>query len=261
MIRDFRDKICVVTGAGSGIGAAIARALDAEGAVLALVDRDPEISQHVGRYRRATAHVLDVAEGGAWSRLAAELGTAHLLVNNAGISVAGRFEDVPADVFDRLIAVNFGGVVHGCRAFLPLLRAQSEAHIVNVCSSFAWLGFPGKSAYAASKAAVRALSESLRAELDGTSVGVTLLFPGPVDTQLLRRGHAVDPAQREREVAFLAGRAIPVERVAARCLAGIRKSQARVLVGLDYRALDLLVRCSPVAAGAAVTALSKRMPF
>ncbi len=261
MIRDFGAKVCVVTGAASGIGVAIARALDAEGATLVLVDRDPELVAHVDRYRHATAHVMDVADGAAWSRLAKEVGTAHLLVNNAGISVAGRFEEIPPDLFDRLVAVNFGGVVHGCRAFLPLLRAQPQAHVVNVCSSFAWLGFPGKSAYAASKAAVRAFSESLRAELDGTSVGVTLLFPGPVDTQLIRRGHAVDPAQREREAAFLAGRALPAERVAARCLAGIRSDRARVLVGLDYRALDLLVRCSPVGAAAAVTALAKRMPF
>ncbi|MFO0685134.1 MAG: SDR family NAD(P)-dependent oxidoreductase [Sandaracinus sp.] len=261
MIRDFRDKVCVVTGAASGIGAALARALDAEGATLVLVDRDPRVVDHARRYRHASGHELDVADAAAWTRLAGEVGAASVLVNNAGISVAGRFDEIPADVFDRLFAVNFGGVVHGCRAFMPLLRAQPEAHVVNVCSSFAWLGFPGKSAYAASKAAVRAFSESLRAELSETGVGVTLLFPGPVDTDLVRKGHAVDPAQREREAAFLAGRAIPAERVAARCLAGIRKNHARVLVGVDYRALDLLVRCSPVGAAAVVTALSKRMPF
>lgn len=266
MIDEFSGKVCVVTGAASGIGRAIAEELDGRGAALALVDLDPSVVQQQGGFRRATAHVVDVSNHDAVSALADEVarrhGSVHLLVNNAGISVAGRFEAVPADVFDQLFAVNFGGVVNGCRAFLPLLRAQSEAHIVNVCSSFAWLGLPGKSAYASSKAAVRAFSESLRAELSATSnIGVTLLFPGPVDTNLIRRGYAVDPLQQARETSFLVSRGIASQRVARACLAGIRANRARVLVGFDYRAIDLLVRLSPSLAADATTALTRRLPF
>lgn len=266
MLRDFHDKVSVVTGAASGIGRGIAAALVAEGSRVVLVDRDPAVHDARKALGAADAHEIDVADGGAMASLAERVVTAHgavhLLVNNAGIALAGRFEDVSAEAFERLFAVNFFGVVHGCRAFLPALRAEAEAHVVNVCSSFAWLGFPNKSAYAASKAAVRAFSESLRAELAHEGrVGVTLLFPGPVDTNLVRKGDAVDPKQRDQEAAFLARRAIPVERVAARCLRGVRKNAARVVVGMDYRLLDWAVRASPELAAAAVTAMSRRLPF
>jgi short-subunit dehydrogenase len=177
------------------------------------------------------------------------------------VSVAGRFAEVSDDDFAWLFGVNFWGVINGCRAFLPLLARQREAHIVNVCSSFAWLGFPGKSAYSSSKAAVRAFSESLRAELAGTPVGVTLLFPGPVATNLVHNGRAVDPQQRQREARFLQSHSLSPARVARRCLAGVRRNRARVLVGFDYRLIDLVARCAPSLALSGVAALHRRLPF
>lgn len=263
MIRDFRDKVAVVTGAASGIGLALARELDARGSVLALADVDPTVAGVASGLRSASAHVVDVADPAAMRSLATEIETRHggvnLLINNAGVSVAGHFADVSDDDFAWLFGVNFWGVLNGCRAFLPLLARGREAHIVNVCSSFAWLGFPGKTAYASSKAAVRAFSESLRAELAGTPVGVTLLFPGPVATNLVQSGRAADPAQREREARFLQSRAVSPARVARRCLDGVRRNRSRVLVGFDYRLIDLAVRCAPSLALAAVTRMWRRM--
>jgi NAD(P)-dependent dehydrogenase (short-subunit alcohol dehydrogenase family) len=265
MIRSFDGKIAVVTGAASGIGLAIARELAARKARVALVDRDPVVADVAASLASATAHVADVSDREAMRALAGEVvdahGGAHLLVNNAGVSLAGKFADVSDEDFEWVFAVNFWGVVNGCRAFLPHLLAAREAHLVNVCSSFAWLGFPGKSAYASSKAAVRAFSESLRVELADTKVGVTLLFPGPVDTNLVRRGRATDTQQREREAEFLAARAVSPERVAKRCLAAMRSNRARVLVGTDYHLVDLAVRVSPSLALAGIAMLSRRMPF
>src|SRR5262249_42896928 len=163
----------------SGIGLAITHALVSRGSHVALVDNDPRVNETAKSLAtpqgpRVTAHVRDVADRAGMFSLAREIedahGRANLVVNNAGVSIAGRFEALPLEDMDWIVGVNFWGVVHGCRAFLPLLRREKEAHLVNVSSSFAWLGFPGKSGYSATKAAVRAFTEALRAELKGTSV-------------------------------------------------------------------------------------------
>jgi NAD(P)-dependent dehydrogenase (short-subunit alcohol dehydrogenase family) len=142
--------------------------------------------------------------------VAADLGPARLVIANAGVAASGPFEQVPPEDVDWVWRTNVGGAWHACRAFLPQLRVHAPAHAVLVSSAFGLLAPPGKSAYAASKAAVRALAESLRAELRGSGVGVTLLVPGPLDTGIVRAARAVDPAQREAEARFVARRAVPL---------------------------------------------------
>lgn len=265
MIRSFHGITGVITGGGGGLGLAIAHELSRRGGRPALVDVRPEVVGVAATIPGATGHVADVADPKAWARVRDEVLATHggvaLLVSNAGVSVAGRFEEVPLADLEWLFGVNFWGAVHGARTFLPLLRKAPEGHLVHVSSSFAWLGFPGKSAYASSKAALKALSESLRAELSGTSVGVTTLFPGPVKTDIVRRGRAVSASQRDAEAAFLDRRALDPAHVARRCLDGVRRDHARVVVGIDYAMLDLAVRVAPSLALAAVTRASKRMPF
>ena len=264
-IRDLRDSIGVVTGAANGLGAALARGLAERGARVALVDRDPSVIAAAEDLDGARGYVVDVSDRVAMEGLAktvaADFGGVNLLINNAGVSLAGPLEAVADEDMQWLMNVNFWGVVHGCRAFLPLLRGSSEAHVVNVVSAFAWLCVPGKSAYGASKAAVRALSEALRVELYGTGVGVTLLVPGPLDTGIVRRGRAVSAAQREAEARFVARRAIALDRVVARTLRGIRRDQARVLVGSDVRLIDLAARFAPGLALALLARAARRLPF
>lgn len=263
--KNLREKIAVVTGAASGIGLALASAFSEQGARVAFVDIHEEVHEVAARFPNASAHRCDVSQRDNVERVIAEIaslhGGLHLLVNNAGISLAGRFEEASLEDFARVMEVNFWGAVYACRAALPHLRRAQEAQIVNVCSSFAWLGFAGKSAYSASKAALRAFSESLRAELSGTHIGVSLLFPGPVDTNLLRRGVALREEQREAEVKFLASRAVAPSLVAKRTLSGISKNSSRIVVSLDYRFLDALVRLSPSAAQALTARASRAMPF
>ena len=255
----------MVTGAARGLGEALARGLSAKGVAVALVDRSDAVGAVAASLSGATHHVTDVADRTAVERLAAEVVARHgrvdLLVNNAGVAVAGDFEAVPHEDFEWLMGVNFWGAVHGCRAFLPHMRRHPEGHIVNVASSFAWLGFPGKSAYCASKAALRALSESLRAELAGSGIGVTLLFPGPLDTSLVRDGRAVDREKQAKEAEFVRARAVSLERVVRRTLRAVERDRARVLVGADYRLLGAAVRLSPTGALAGVTRSRSRMPF
>jgi short-subunit dehydrogenase len=269
-MKRLQDRVAVITGAAGGIGQGLAWALARAGCHLALIDIDPARLGHVSEALRATGrrvstHQVDVSDRAAMAALPAAVvgahGAAHILVNNAGVSVAGRFEAVPLADLDWIFAINFWGVVHGCHAFLPLLRAQDEAHIVNVGSSFGLLNMAGKSGYGATKFAVRGLSEALRAELAGSRVGLTVLYPGAVATDIVHRGRVTDPAQRAAEARFLASRALPVERAAQAMLRGIRRNRARVLVGADYRVMDWMARLSPALSAWLAARLARRMPF
>ncbi|WP_395816378.1 SDR family NAD(P)-dependent oxidoreductase [Archangium minus] len=152
------NRTAVVTGAASGIGKALAHRLAREGCHLALVDIDGEALERArGEFastgRTVSLHVANVADRARMLALPEEVlaahGHVHLLVNNAGVSVAGRFEEVGLEDLDWIFGVNFWGMVHGCKAFLPHLRREPEAHIVNLCSSFGLLGFAGKTGYSA----------------------------------------------------------------------------------------------------------------
>ncbi|WP_218920880.1 SDR family NAD(P)-dependent oxidoreductase [Melittangium boletus] len=264
------DRTAVVTGAASGIGKALAHRLAAEGCHLALVDINGEALERVRAElaptgRTVSLHVANVADRSRMLALPEDVlaahGHVHLLVNNAGVSLAGRFEEVSLEDMDWIFGVNFWGVVHGCKAFLPHLRREPEAHIVNLCSSFGLLGFAGKTGYSATKFAVRGFSESLRAELLGSPVGLTAVYPGAVDTTIVRTGRVVNEAQREAEARFITGRAIPSERVASRIVRGIQRKSARVLVGLDYHLIDWMARLSPELSQEVTARLSQRMPF
>ena len=196
IVRAFRDKVAVVTGAASGIGRALAQDLARRGADLALVDVSAAaLAETAGlcaaRGRGVTTHIADVADAARMKALAAEVVAAHgrveLLVNNAGVSVTGTFEEQSLDDWRWIVGVNFWGVVHGCKFFLPHLRRAREAHIVNLSSMFGLIGLPTQSSYCATKFAVRGFSEALWAELRGSGIGVTTVHPGGVRTNIARR--------------------------------------------------------------------------
>lgn len=255
-MKRLAGRVAVVTGAGSGIGRASALALADRGAHLALVDvaaggigEVAEMLAAVGR--RPTTHVVDVADAERMDVLAAEVvaahGAVHIVVNNAGVTSAGRFVDEPLGDLRWLVGINLWGVVHGCRSFLPHLLDVEEAHIVNVSSMVAFLGLPQNAIYAASKGAVRSFTEALRGELVGTSVGVTAVFPGAVNTNIMSTA-------RGAEAARIAGMAssplVPFllrspEVVARRIVRAIDRDQARAVVGPDARLLDLAARLVP----------------
>jgi short-subunit dehydrogenase len=269
-METLEDRVALVTGAASGIGRALAFALAGQGSHLALVDRDAAELEEVGREvrrggRRVSTYEVDVADRQAMAalpeRVLRDHGAVHVLVNNAGVSVSGPFLDLELADLDWIVGVNFWGVVHGCKFLLPLLLRQEEAHIVNVCSSFALMGFARKTAYAATKFAVRGFSESLAAELAGSRVGLTVLYPGAVDTAIIRRARATDPQQREAEARFLAARAHPARLVAERTIRAIRRKQRRVLIGRDYHLIDWLSRLSPGLAARLAARLATRLPF
>lgn len=255
----LRDRTAVVTGAASGIGRAIAASLARRGCNLALADVDEAgLVETADRVRasgvRVSRHRLDVADREAVAafpvRVTAEHRGVDLLVNNAGVAVGGTFEQVSEDDFGWLFGINFWGVVRMTRAFLPLLRASDDARLVNLSSVFGLIAPPGQTAYVASKFAVRGFSESLRHELKGTSVGVTVVHPGGVATEIANRARApknvsAEEVAREREV-FGKALKLPPEVAGETIVKAIERRKPRVLVGSDARAVALIERVAPV---------------
>ena len=259
MTAGFAGQVAVVTGAASGIGAALARALAARHCHLALVDRQAGAVQsladalaHSGV--RISQHVCDLRQPQAPALLAEQVMQVHpgvhLLINNAGVASIGPFAQQSAAEFDALWAVNFAAVVGLTRAFLPHLLSQPRAHIVNLSSVFGLVAPPGQAAYAASKFAVRGFSHALREELRASPVRVMVVHPGGVDTaiaqQALAGGVSAEQAGRERR-RFERLPKMSAQAAAAGILRGIERGQARLVLGWDARLLDLLQRCLPQA--------------
>ncbi len=191
---DFTSGTALVTGAASGIGEQLAQGLAARGSALVLLDRDAEGLAEVAA-QIGTAHpslpvqtlVVDLADRAGLGEVARQLATDHpdltLLVNNAGVALGGRFDQLTLEEFDWVMAVNFGAPVTLTHALLPLLKTHPGSHIVNVSSIFGIIGPAGQSAYSSSKFALRGFSEVLRAELAEDAVGVTVVHPGGIRTQ------------------------------------------------------------------------------
>lgn len=243
-MRNLSDAIAVVTGAGSGIGRATSAALARHGCHVALVDRDPSGLEESARSvraagRRASLHRADVAERTQMERLVDEVsrshGRVHVLVNNAGVTVRGSFADHSLDDFERVVAVNLFGVAYGCKLFLPLLLRERESHIVNLSSLLGLVGLPTQTAYSAAKFGVRGFSEALRAELRGSGVGLTCVFPGAVRTNFVASSKDYDRASSQRldrSYRFL-GAALPPERVATRIVRAIQRDRERLVLRFD----------------------------
>ncbi len=255
----LQGGVAVVTGAASGIGAALSVALAARGCHLALVDRDPAgLAATAANCAGVTVstHVLDIADRDAIAALPDAVLTVHgkvtILVNNAGVALGGQFSQISLDDVAWVMDINFWGVVRTTHAFLPVLRAQPVAQIVNLSSIFGIIAPAGQTAYSASKFAVRGFSEALRAELATTGIGVTIVHPGGVATAIARsarRGQGVqvspdeEAAMQDRMKRFLK---MPPPEAGAIILAAIEHRQKRVLVGRDAKMMALIQWLFPV---------------
>jgi short-subunit dehydrogenase len=249
-----------ITGAASGIGRALAIELASRGCDLALADRDEaglkSLAAEIGAQRKISLHRVDVIEPDEIAQFAREAISAHpalnILVNNAGVALLGQFEEIDQAQMDWLFDINFWGVVHGTRAFLPHLKTLAEAHIVNVSSIFGIIAPPGQSAYAAAKFAVRGFSESVRHELAvaGSPVRLSVVHPGGVATSIARSSRTgvgvTDNARRAQMIDRFetAARTTPKD-AALRIIKGIERNEPRILIGNDARFMDILQRFRP----------------
>ncbi len=262
-MKDFRDRVAAISGAGGGIGRALALRLAREGCHLALADIDEaglgetvEMLQASGV--RVSGTVLDVADEAAvyaWAETTAqEHGAVHVIVNNAGVALSGTVASLPLEDYRWIMDINFWGVVYGTKAFLPHLEAAGQGHIVNLSSVFGLTAQPLLSGYNASKFAVRGFTESLRQDLEltGSPVSATCVHPGGIRTNIARStrydpstravtGRSDADAIRQYEALFRTEPAAAAETI----LRGVRKNKRRVLIGLDARGFDAIVRVVP----------------
>ena len=255
---DFSGKTAFITGAGSGIGRALSERLAAEGCRLMLGDIDEASLRETARLLKdagATVETarLDVADRAAVEALAAQsidrFGQVDLVFNNAGVWIADDVADMVYEDFDWLMNINFWGVVHGCKAFLPHMTARRSGHIVNMSSLFGLIAIPGQSAYCASKFAVGGFTEALRLELAGSGVSVHGVYPAGFATGIARKARGPGAAiLAERE----AGRPeaerflnLPPSKAAKIICDGIRRGDPRIVFGNGAKKSDLLSRLMP----------------
>lgn len=249
--------VAVVTGAGSGIGRALAQQLAAAGSALAIADIDEkglaETAASLTNKSALSTHVLDVSEEKGVASFAEDVVARHgrvtLLINNAGVALIGTFEELSLDDLRWLMGINFWGVVYGVNYFLPLLKRQPRAHIVNLSSVFGIIAPVGQSAYSASKFAVRGFTESLRHELEGTSVSVSCVHPGGIHTPIAKRARlgAKAPPNKHQEAIARFEQLTPTspEAAASRILKGVERRESRILIGSDARQIDIVQRLRP----------------
>ena len=250
-MKTLENKVVAITGAGSGIGRELALRAAREGALLAVSDWDEQRlaesldllkAAGVRELRSDKVDVSDRAALGAWATAVVDqFGRVNLLVNNAGVTVTGDFEEMSYEDFDWIVGVNLMGVVNGTKEFLPHLIASGDGHVVNLSSLFGLISMPGQTAYNATKYAVRGFTEALREEMliNGHPVGVTCVHPGGIKTGIARNGRKTasqDAAAIDSFFEKKLARMTP-EKAARIILDGALAGKARVLVGIDAHAM------------------------
>lgn len=268
-MKEFADRVAVVTGAGSGIGRALAVALARRGARLALSDvraDDVAATAEMARSADVRHYSLDVTDATAVRahahQVVADFGSVDLVINNAGVSLTGDIVDMDLADLAWVLDTDYWGVVHGTKAFLPHV-IESRGHIVNVSSVFGLMAVPSQSAYNAAKFAVRGFTEALRMEmtLAGTGVSVSCVLPGGVATNVVRNSRVVGGLDHADLVTRFdkALATTSAETAAEVILRGVQRDKARILVGWDARAIEAMTRLLGPGYMRVVVAQSRRL--
>jgi len=260
-MQSLAGKVAVITGAGSGIGRALAQLLAREGCDLALADINSDTLHSTAAELRqqgakVSCHTLDVADRAATYAFAddvlAQHGSAYLIINNAGVAVSQSIAELSFSDFEWIMGINFWGVVHGTQAFLPHLLQNNAGHIVNISSIFGIISLPSQGAYNASKFAVRGFTEALRQELCNSQVQACCVHPGGIKTNIARAARFYRGIDGQQDAARAAAkfdkfaRTTP-EQAALAILAGIKAKRPRILIGKDAHLIDWIQRLFPAA--------------
>jgi butyryl-CoA dehydrogenase len=258
-MKSFAGRVAAITGAASGIGRALAQDLARRGAHLALCDIDEAglaetVTLCEGHGVKVTSQLVDVADRDAvyvWAdQVVADHGKVNLIFNNAGVALSATIEAMSYEDFEWLMNINFWGVIHGTKAFLPHLEASGEGHVVNLSSVFGLLSIPSQSAYNAAKFGVRGFTDALRIELDVSDCNVssTTVHPGGIKTNIARNGR-MDPSvaalsgglERAHQEFDKVAMTAP-EKAARQILTAVQKNKRRALIGPDAKLLDFISR-------------------
>jgi NAD(P)-dependent dehydrogenase (short-subunit alcohol dehydrogenase family) len=257
-VNKFSGRVAAITGAGSGIGQALAVQLAERGCTVALSDKNTEGLASTREKIEAingicSVQELDVADREAveaWARtVVATHGGVHMLFNNAGVTLIDSVETMAYEDFEWLMNINFWGVVYGTKAFLPYLKQSDEAHIVNISSLFGLYSLPLQSAYNSAKFAVRGFTESLKMELAGTSVDVSCVHPGGIKTEIANNARVrednIGVAKKHFTSIFDNAAKTTAQEAASAIIKGVEKNRRRILVGWDAKFSDIVVRLFP----------------
>lgn len=255
-----KESVAVITGAGSGIGRALAKRFAAEGvAGIAIADVNRErLEETAGMLgdAKVSQHIVDVSDRTAMQGFVEDVirehGRVTHVINNAGVALGGTLKEVSLEEIEWLMGVNFWGVVHGTKLFMPHLEKEAEAHIVNISSLFGFVAPPGQAAYCASKFAVRGFTEVLRHELEGTNIAVSVVHPGGVRTNIANSAriaedtvHTPDEIERRLKRINRNLSTTTPDRAAETIINGIKKRSPRILVGPDAQLLSWIQRLFP----------------
>jgi NADP-dependent 3-hydroxy acid dehydrogenase YdfG len=259
-----KNKVIVVTGAGSGMGRELTLLLVKMGATVAMADINEKGMQETAQLAggsNVSIHPLNITDREKVKLFPEEVirvhGCVDGLINNAGIiQPFVNVNDLEYDVIERIMNINFYGTLNMTKSFLPFLLKRPEAHIANVSSMGGFIPFPGQTFYGASKAAVKLLTEGLFAELQGTSVGVTVIHPGAVNTNIMSNSGIQSAAEEAESKKHQGNMALPASKAAAIMIDAIEKNKFRVMVGKDATMLDILYRIAPARA---VKFIAKKM--
>lgn len=253
-MTDLYNKVVIITGAANGLGKALAIEFYLQGCHLALIDVDLSGLEHLkaeieNDRQKITIHQSDVSDQESIVATRFDILNHHqridILVNNAGISMSQTFEQMDLIDFKKLFEINFWGTVYCTKNFLPDLKKQNDSRLVNIISDFAFMGFPGKTAYGSSKSAVLSFTNALKTELADTNVKVCFVVPPPLDTGLVKNSKHIDDKKRESEARFLAKNGLPIDKTARRMVKQIRKGKYRIIIGGMMFCMDIIVRLFP----------------
>lgn len=257
-MKTLFGTVAVITGAGSGIGRALASAFASQGCHLALVDINQAGLQETAALlspltdKTVTTYMCDVSNQTAMAALPERImndhGAIHLLFNNAGVTINKSFEDNSLDDIQFVMGINLWGVLYGCHYFLPYLKQQPESHIINTSSLAGYLGMPNQASYCLTKAAVKSLSETLRVELAHYNIGVTSIHPGTIRTNILRSAASksgTNMKTTEKLAGLMERFGKPPEKLADKVVNAVLKNKMQVRIGIDSYLGDWLKRLLP----------------
>ena len=259
-ITSFANKVAAITGAGSGMGRALAEALASRDCHLAISDiNSAALMETQARIESSASvtvscHELDVSDRQQVEQFAADVvdrhGQVNMIFNNAGVSVTDTAEHMAYEDFEWLMSINFWGVVYGSKSFLPYFKEMDEAHIINTSSIFGVIAVPSQSAYNASKFAVRGYTYAMRQELLESNIGVSCVQPGGVKTNIIRSSRYVAtdneaPTKEEFISQFEEMAGLTSAQAAEQILRGVLANKAQILVGRDAKTIALVERIAP----------------
>jgi len=271
-MKNLKNKVAAITGAGSGIGRMLALGLAAESCHLAISDVNAaglkETEKLIGKVVKVSTHIVDVSRQDQVIRFAKEAVERHggidIIINNAGVALGDFLETVPIEDFEWLMGINFWGVVYGTMAFLPYLRKRPEGHIVNISSINGIVSNPNNGPYSASKYAVRGYTETLIQEMKGSNIGVSCVHPGGIKTNIAKntKVNKTYYSISSKQAAELYDKEVfrtTAEQAARVIINGIKRNQQRVMIGYDAKILDLFMRFFPQTSVNITAIVAKRM--